>query len=1503
MPTLEETIGLRVVDELQRRESRLLSWGMVDGWFTDEEIETIASAIAEKDAPEIEPDDVLNWLLEDQHLLFRLPDQSPNDPARYRTRVGEAVRLLARLRQIFPWQSWRQSRELVADFRFTTRPREFPKREVTVTETLETITQKAAPSSLQLQVARDLLGGATSTWRLADFQVEATTDILASVASKKKRGRSRATIICAGTGSGKTLAFYLPAFMHVAKTPTHQARTQCLTIYPRNELLRDQLKTAVADAAKIEHTLGRPISIGVLYGDVPRTQDYIERDWVHQLHANTGRHGRKCPYFDCPWCDRALVWFDDDRQNNRERLVCTNRDCGREIDGAALRLTRKSLTANPPDILFTSTEMLNRALADPLLWPVFGIGKHITAPDLVLLDEVHTYRGIHGAQVSFTLKRWQHRADTTPHFVGLSATLAEPEPFMAALVGIHDPFFVTAIEPRQIETDGCETIVALRGAPGSATLSTTIQASMLLRRVLARKPNDITGNRLFVFTDNLDVTNRLYDDLADAEGWKDPRRRIPGDSPLAALRSSKAPEQADRFKDGQWWQLAENIGHDLTRRPIIGRTSAQDQSVDPAAETIVATASLEVGFDDPRVGAVIQHQAPKDPANYVQRKGRAGRTRKMRPWTVVVLSDFGKDRLTYAAYEQLFNPIVPARHLPVHNRHVLRMQMAFSLMDWLAFQTQSRVWATLERRHSSSDNDRKRCRKLVRELLDNPEQRQHFEHDLRTALGFQTDDAVGPLLWEPPRSLMFSVLPTIYRRLEPKMKAADGGMEEPGQGPLPEFVPASLFKDLNLPEVTIRVDDHLTNSPADAMGIRQALKEFAPGNVSRRFGVGHRVSHWVRPPDTPTYAGRLSLDQICNSTDLEYLGDFSYHAREGVSVVPVYRPHALNVTTPDKAIDVKSSARPQWQTQVVTNDETGESATLPDNSPWVTGSFCKSVRFYTHLNNDPLEMRRFTTGAEFIIKTRSPHQESYQGLLSYEHNETAAGLGFCEDVDGMALTINLPTTLRDIVSSEPELTRSLRVERFRDRLLHASALDGIANSFEREALAEIYITYAATRAVLHGDTLAQARHRFTDQTARDLIADILAILRPAAHDPDPVNTQDPDPNPPPQNEAQQTLQTLMHDPVVSDTVARMATSLTEPLGPDDEPWLRDTVKSTVGGALLGACQALCPHIEANSLTLDLAGGPTAVDDSQEHTIYVTETTVGGSGFIEDIRETYHEDPRRFFQYFEAELEPNDFEDVDYFLQQILCWLDTSHPNHDAQIAAAVAAVRTAENFAGQTNAFAQLRQTLRTRGVATSHAVISALALRLLRPGSQTESDHLVAALVTRRRALEEQLGIELDNRWYATVALQEAELTQLYKDALKANANQTDADRHAVIIGLLWPRGAVVRAQNLKSYNAFTEDGYADRLLLHAIVPHDPTTVSVLQTHWRDDVEAALREHGRVALSAPLDQADQLRDATLALATTPIATDSVTIFPRVRRYFRRIGTAAILLDLPEALQ
>ena len=56
----------------------------------------------------------------------------------------------------------------------------------------------------------------------------------------------------------------------------------------------------------------------------------------------------------------------------------------------------------------------------------------------------------------------------------------------------------------------------------------------------------------------------------------------------------------------------------------------------------------------------------------------------MRPWTAVVLSDYGRDRLAFQAWDMLFDPALRPARLPVANRHVLRMQATFALLVGLS---------------------------------------------------------------------------------------------------------------------------------------------------------------------------------------------------------------------------------------------------------------------------------------------------------------------------------------------------------------------------------------------------------------------------------------------------------------------------------------------------------------------------------------------------------------------------------------------------------------------------------------------------------------------------------------------------------------------------------------------------------------------------------------------------------------------------------------------------
>ena len=332
------------------------------------------------------------------------------------------------------------------------------------------------------------------------------------------------------------------------------------------------------------------------------------------------------------------------------------------------------------------------------------VGDANRSPEYLLLDEVHTYAGTHGAQVANLLRRWRSEVATSPHIVGLSATLSDPAGFFSDLTGIGtSSISVVAPEPHEMTEIGREYFLALRGDPASQTslLSTTIQTSMLLRRMLDQGPNQPSlgafGSRVFVFTDDLDVTNRLHSQLEDAEGWRAGGVNRKPNGSLATLRGTSGPDVRAREDAGQLWGFAEQIG--TLQRPVrVSRTTSRDAGVDADADVVVATASLEVGFDDPNVGAVLQHKAPRDAAQFLQRRGRAGRDPAMRPWTIVVLSDYGRDRLAFQSYEGLFTPVVQPTQLPLRNRVVLKMQATWWLLDYLGrFSSGTPVQSVIER--------------------------------------------------------------------------------------------------------------------------------------------------------------------------------------------------------------------------------------------------------------------------------------------------------------------------------------------------------------------------------------------------------------------------------------------------------------------------------------------------------------------------------------------------------------------------------------------------------------------------------------------------------------------------------------------------------------------------------------------------------------------------------------------------------------------------------------
>jgi len=249
---------LLILDSLEKSETSLLSWGDVEGSFSEEELTSLIETILVKNEENL-PDEILDEfeqeqyiieLLEEKRLIFRLPHTSS-----YRTRMAETVRLLSNIRQTFS-NRWENSPELVGDYRFLKRPRLYPKRNINIDQALDDLQDL---SDLSQKIITDIVGD----YKLSQFQVDATKRIIESMRFKKSQG----TIICAGTGSGKTLAFYLPAILNIVSSFTIGGHwTKVIATYPRNELLKDQISETVSILTTVnlllEQKNQRPIKVG-----------------------------------------------------------------------------------------------------------------------------------------------------------------------------------------------------------------------------------------------------------------------------------------------------------------------------------------------------------------------------------------------------------------------------------------------------------------------------------------------------------------------------------------------------------------------------------------------------------------------------------------------------------------------------------------------------------------------------------------------------------------------------------------------------------------------------------------------------------------------------------------------------------------------------------------------------------------------------------------------------------------------------------------------------------------------------------------------------------------------------------------------------------------------------------------------------------------------------------------------------------------------------------------
>ena len=1460
-----------LLSRLEDLELPLLSWGVVDGYLNQDEVERAIEAQLDVDhaakRPYLDVKDYLDHLLE-RRLLIRLPESEP----RYRTRLAETLRMLRHLRQLFPGSEgtafwWRQFSPLVSDYRIRVAPRRYPHRAHGADDVIAKFADLAGWDDRKAQVVRRMVGER----KLADFQVSATRSVLSSL----EHLDASATIVTAGTGSGKTLAFYLPALIDIAASAsTKRLSPHTLALYPRNELLRDQAREAMRVVETIGPLTGgnsRRGRIGMLYGLTPsqkelgRSSDLAQKKWRRTSDAWI------TPYFPCldDRCLGDLSWTDQDRLAGTERLTCVQ--CRRQTPPGAIALTRDSIRSSPPDILFTSTEMLSKHSTTHLA-KVLGWGGK-SGIRLVLLDEVHTYAGVHGAQVAMMLRRWRYASrrngGTNPVFVGLSATLRNAGDFMANLTGIERPS-VTLVSPApsEMRPTSREYGVVLRGDPvsGASLLSTTIQTTMLITRVLDNRPG-IYGSTTFAFTDNLDVINRLYDNLRDAEGqapWGKTRGRV-----LADLRAPEHLHSYERYLDGQSWDLPQALGRLTGRHLKLGRVSSQDTGVDGGADVIVATSSLEVGFNDPRVGAVIQHKAPRDMASFLQRRGRAGRNLAMRPLTAVVLSDYGRDRIAYQSYERLLDPEIGARTLPVGNRFVIKIQATHALLDWIYRRTGTDARWLLRPPHNGQKYDDQRriaqATDLLVRLLDSSDVQRDLALHLQTSLQISADEA-DAALWEEPRSILLSVVPTALRRLESQWTPLLNEVDPSSQSgePLPEFMTATLFDALNVPDVIFSLP---FQGESPSMAIAQALREAVPGRVSKRFGherTDHRT--WLA---VPSDGSELPLSQIVakgHSLGVRKMSD-------GTDLV-VVRPLVMRLAKPDDAVADSSSARPRWDSVFGYEDSSVLPVDLPHKSVWA--SFIDSCAFALHVAGEPMRVLRATRGAEGErLINESPRGGRPQWTtrrtdVRYVHEGQNAALGYELDVDGLVIDGDLAKLDHTLLDGSAQSV-AWRTAAFRQLVREDQRLDGIVNVFQRDWLTAAYLHSYVSQGLDADDAAGIGEKLIDGRWAAGMEGFLAATYRSEITENEGGRLLD-------------ALRPLALDSMVQAVIeghAKILTS-TDPRTATDS--LLDRVfADTLGCAVLTAALERVPDAQDDDLTVDIEIDTT----TRKFRIYVTETSLGGLGLLESLHREYVADPRVFWDAVGRACGPTEAEDVDAAMQALV----TDLKSRESTFKPVVQAYRRATGVAEMDAALSEFIQQWTEREGPPSHLLVSTIASRMLRPGSKASTDQVLGDLVAVWTATEQRLGVEVDPR---TIVFH----------AVKGNLGiQHQGLSQDMLYSMLWARGDVARRQRLEHWHPFRANVLAERSVVAGLIDDHAVSIDVVASEWLDDFATAMERDGRADLVAAYRDRERLGSAMREAMVTPLDRDGLRVYGRVVSVDQHGGRIRAHIALAEELQ
>ena len=537
-------------------------------------------------------------------------------------------------------------------------------------------------------------------WR--PFQLAFVLMNLKSMARRNCSDRSIVDLIWFPTGGGKTEAYLglsaYTIFIRRIKDKSN-AGTAILMRYTLRLLTSQQYERAAAMICacdvirkEFEDKLGKDrISIGLWVGDATTPNTMKKAVDAYKKIYRDGSVSENSPIviLKCPWCGAQMgvvrtgktykiPGYKKVPDGRKEKIIlqCENKEHGCEFAKSGfelpLQIVDDDIYANPPTLLLGTVDKFAMLPYRPEAQTLFGIknGERVTAPELIIQDELHLISGPLGSMVghyeTMINELCAYEKDGVrilPKIIASTATISRAGEQCKALYGCPIEN-VMQFPPPGLETGNSffaeedreavgRMYVGVFASASSSIATTTIRLYATLLYAAKAIAVDNEADRDGYWT-NVGYFNSIRE-LGQTETWI----KADIDEYLHVIYKRRYEDKEEGYKENRRYiykdeELTSRVSSDkipfsLQNLSYEYPMSAEDKR---PVDICLATNMISVGVDVPRLGLMTVSGQPKTTSEYIQATSRVGRNKKA-PGLVFTIYNPGKprDRSHYEHFE------------------------------------------------------------------------------------------------------------------------------------------------------------------------------------------------------------------------------------------------------------------------------------------------------------------------------------------------------------------------------------------------------------------------------------------------------------------------------------------------------------------------------------------------------------------------------------------------------------------------------------------------------------------------------------------------------------------------------------------------------------------------------------------------------------------------------------------------------------------------------------